>query len=596
MSILSALIIVSIFNYGSKVEAAYLTLDGSGSGFHVGNSLRLSNGDILIKSAVDGDIRRYNSKLEQKEISLATTSGFHELPNNRILSIDNSGKYSIVDYSGVKLSTVDSSLMTAIGKFIPLSGSDNLLGIGENNLYLLDSNLNIIDQQDLSGVISLQATTALNHKGDVIVVGYALGGGKDISFITIKPNLSYSIKTHEIIQPNTPSFVELGDGFGILVQSNTYVFDSQLNHVKTIVNSEEYEYPQFAGNHTYPLFDGTVLQVGVGESGVGFQILGENGNEIYSLPLAGNFRTITVLGEGRFAAMFNDQSYQIYSTAIGLSDNISSLEIPNNLRILSQSGSTANIGWSFESDPIFDHFEIYVNNALSGPTAIKNYTANFSSSGLNQVQVAAVDTSMKQTALSQPLFITNSELEELLGFNSNTTIRSGILNTTFTPLSFSQVTLGGAMLSFADSFITFTDSRGTAAGWSYNIFSTDFVQSIPDPSGGNGNIEITIPVSSIRFGTSNLDVITGQPVSVMEGPFVVPMATLSTVSQTILNSREGYGMGHYQADLELELIIPDQLQIGSVTGNGSKYEVGDLVGVYAGTYTGTVTLLATAGI
>lgn len=159
----------------------------------------------------------------------------------------------------------------------------------------------------------------------------------------------------------------------------------------------------------------------------------------------------------------------------------------------------------------------------------------------------------------------------------------------FTPDSilFSSVKINQGVItnSTATSKAEVNDERGNGGGFVIQAAGAPFYsEALIDPSsGGSATVIVEIPVNAMSLTVGAPNVLSGQPVDATYGPLSNNI-TMSTSAQTIFVAQAGYGMGHYEVDLGFNLIVPKTGTVASVTGTGSKYEAGDVIGIPAGTY------------
>lgn len=178
------------------------------------------------------------------------------------------------------------------------------------------------------------------------------------------------------------------------------------------------------------------------------------------------------------------------------------------------------------------------------------------------------------------------------------TIIGGSLTATSTPMTFSDVTLDLLVnqTSTAIGGIQIDDERGNAQGWSYSVSATDFVSTFADPSDNSGDLTVAIPISAMKTIPTLLSEVAGQAVDPTYGPLLGSSITMSTTPQSFINASSGYGMGSYAAEMTFILTIPKTIPVVETTAAGSKYTAGDVVGIFAGTYTSTFAFTAGAGL
>ncbi|MBU5672175.1 WxL domain-containing protein [Paenibacillus brevis] len=177
-------------------------------------------------------------------------------------------------------------------------------------------------------------------------------------------------------------------------------------------------------------------------------------------------------------------------------------------------------------------------------------------------------------------------------------IIAGTNQSSQTTISFSAVTLDitANQISTASNGITVRDSRGSGAGWSVSVSSTDFVSgSLPDPT-TSGTYTVKIPASavSVIVGTPVIS-LSGQSVDPTHGPLAYN-GTLSATPLKLIQAAPGYGMGEYTAGVSYSLAVPKTVTVASVSSGSSKYEVNDVVGTVATTYTATLTFTLGSGV
>lgn len=112
--------------------------------------------------------------------------------------------------------------------------------------------------------------------------------------------------------------------------------------------------------------------------------------------------------------------------------------------------------------------------------------------------------------------------------------------------------------------ITVTDNRGSGAGWSVTATSSDFTCCTPTR---------TIPVTNLTINPNNSTLVGVNGASTTNvTPGSSHTFTSTSDSTSIVTASSGYGMGQYTINPSVTLTIP--------------------VGVYAGTYTATLTITA----
>jgi hypothetical protein len=171
------------------------------------------------------------------------------------------------------------------------------------------------------------------------------------------------------------------------------------------------------------------------------------------------------------------------------------------------------------------------------------------------------------------------------------------LSQTSTP-TFASVTLSGSSANTTGSTSwSIVDSRGSGAGWSVTLSVTDLVSgSIIDPSSlGSGTMTVKIPASAVAITSTVVSVISGQPFNPTYGPSGYNI-NLSISPQRVLNASPGYGMGNYKATINFRVVVPTTVIVNSLSGTGSKYLVGSIVGTRAATYSSSFVYTTSVGI
>lgn len=197
-----------------------------------------------------------------------------------------------------------------------------------------------------------------------------------------------------------------------------------------------------------------------------------------------------------------------------------------------------------------------------------------------------------------PLALATALLLPAAAHAETVSIIAGTNQSSQTAISFSSVTLDvtANQISTASNGITVRDSRGSGAGWSVSVSSTDFVSgSLPDPT-TSGTYTVKIPASavSVMVGTPVV-ALSGQAVDPTYGPLAYN-GTLSSTPLKLIQAAPGYGMGEYTAGVSYSLAVPKTVTVASVSSGSSKYEVNDVVGTVATTYTATLTFTLGSGV
>lgn len=141
--------------------------------------------------------------------------------------------------------------------------------------------------------------------------------------------------------------------------------------------------------------------------------------------------------------------------------------------------------------------------------------------------------------------------------------------------SAANLTLSAIDYSHVDTTSTGTlalsvdDSTGTGDGWKVSVQSSAFVY-----SGTNAGTNIPANKFALTSAAAPL-VSSGQGIDAIGGPKVVTTSGTLDVARTVIEAEVGFGQGAYTQDLGVALTVPGQSR--------------------AGTYTGTVTITATAG-
>ncbi|PAK55786.1 hypothetical protein CHH75_00515 [Paenibacillus sp. 7541] len=155
-----------------------------------------------------------------------------------------------------------------------------------------------------------------------------------------------------------------------------------------------------------------------------------------------------------------------------------------------------------------------------------------------------------------------------------------------TPLKFDDIRLDvkQAQSSQAETMMTVVDGRGTDAGYTVSMSSTDFeIEKVI-----NGVLEkFYIPASAVEVTTAYKGPVTGAPIHFGSGQgTLVSQLVLSNASQAIIQARPSFGGGTHQFEVRYDLKLPQTI---------SKQD-GTKVGVLQGSYRARFTYKATSGI
>jgi hypothetical protein len=173
------------------------------------------------------------------------------------------------------------------------------------------------------------------------------------------------------------------------------------------------------------------------------------------------------------------------------------------------------------------------------------------------------------------------------------TITGGLLEVQSSPLTLNSVEFDSDSVqsTTGSSLLTISDNRASGAGWDVKLSATDFSTTLVDPSGGSGNVTVSLPASSLVI-TPDILSLSGNTDYV----FTIVSLPLSNSGIGIIAAEPGYGMGDYSLDLDFTLSIPKTVKVTDVTGTGSKYIVGDFIGIHKGTYSSTLTYTIGTGL
>jgi hypothetical protein len=180
----------------------------------------------------------------------------------------------------------------------------------------------------------------------------------------------------------------------------------------------------------------------------------------------------------------------------------------------------------------------------------------------------------------------NPSISENAEFN----LTEGVINLETDPLSFGEIAFNyDVAQEISDiSNLILTDNRANGFGWDIKVSSSDFTSTFADSSGGNGNITISLPSNSLSVEPLEIITNSGQLVDNLYGPYSSDLI-LSSLSQSLISSDLGYGMGKYTIPFKYTLTIPKIGLVKDVTGTGSKYSIGDTIGIVQGIYNATIT-------
>jgi hypothetical protein len=150
--------------------------------------------------------------------------------------------------------------------------------------------------------------------------------------------------------------------------------------------------------------------------------------------------------------------------------------------------------------------------------------------------------------MALPAMAQDTVVQEITGEDITASVASAVLD----PLPYSnlqQVNTGSLTLSV-------DDARGTSAGWSVQILSSDFVYQGTSVSGAD------IPAANFSITSSSAPaLVSGQPIDATGGPYAVDDGALN-VAVTTIGANPGFGSGSYTQDLDVSLIVPAQSQTG----------------------------------
>lgn len=173
-------------------------------------------------------------------------------------------------------------------------------------------------------------------------------------------------------------------------------------------------------------------------------------------------------------------------------------------------------------------------------------------------------------------------------------LQGGAFIVTSDVVNLSQVDLknGQVLPSTGTTSLLVDDSTATGSGWNVKMSATDFLLEVTDRT-NSGKMTVGIPISNAKVQLSNLTSVAGAGISGIHNNAESPLTILDT-AQVILQAESGSGMGKYDSDLAFSVNIPSKVKVTNVAA-GSNFSVGDDVGIFAGTYTSTITITISKG-
>lgn len=151
--------------------------------------------------------------------------------------------------------------------------------------------------------------------------------------------------------------------------------------------------------------------------------------------------------------------------------------------------------------------------------------------------------------------------------------------------------------------MTVLDDRGSSEGWSVSVLASDLLsEPFPDRTTNGGTLRISIPATSFYAQVLNVSLVEGEngmPINPIGGPYglLTEGHELSNSSILLLQSRPGYGMGEYEAEIKYTFRSPKVGTISSLSHpETSFYSTGDTLGLLAGQYVSTFTYILSSGI
>jgi hypothetical protein len=135
-------------------------------------------------------------------------------------------------------------------------------------------------------------------------------------------------------------------------------------------------------------------------------------------------------------------------------------------------------------------------------------------------------------------------------------LTASIVSASLSPVIYSNE----ANTSSGQIVIMVNDRRGTLAGWSVTLSSSDFLYS-GESTAGSGLPNNLLAITSASQPTG----VTGQPIGT-GGPYANPGAPGNFgTTRTVVTADSGYGSGSYQQVLDISLSIPPYTQVGTYT-------------------------------
>lgn len=182
--------------------------------------------------------------------------------------------------------------------------------------------------------------------------------------------------------------------------------------------------------------------------------------------------------------------------------------------------------------------------------------------------------------LSLPLTVhaeTSEESVSVMGGGLKVTQSKVTLNDVHLSVKSAQTTTGSSELLI-------NDSRGSGAGWSVSVKSTDFTMS-KELQGQTKTF--TLPANAVRFTAKVNSVISGDSIPFGTGDnYLAANTTMTNTPSKVIQAGAGQGMGAYRVGLDYTVYIPE-----TITANS-----GETLGVLEGTYRATFTFTSVSGI
>ncbi|MGN7457475.1 hypothetical protein ACTHPH_21910 [Paenibacillus pasadenensis] len=175
------------------------------------------------------------------------------------------------------------------------------------------------------------------------------------------------------------------------------------------------------------------------------------------------------------------------------------------------------------------------------------------------------------------------------------TVQGGGISVAVSHLGMSNIKLGvnpdGRYTTTGLVEFTTHDNRGTAGGWSVSAALSDFSQrGVGDPTSGNSNISV-----KLNEVYTYLALVGGDGQYWPGGGDA--QYYLSTTPETISVAEAGFGMGFASMTaLQHTMILTSTATITEISGSGSKYALGDVIGIPAGIYEATLSTNINSGI